>query len=119
MARLVIFVASVVLVALLLTGHLGGGSVTGSPTTTSIAELNGNPGRWEGNPVRVTGQVGDRLAVLGYGGFMLRDHSGSQILVVGISTPAGNGQTTTVTGKFIAAFAMMDITMPVILAGAD
>jgi hypothetical protein len=118
MARLIIFVAAVVLVALLLTGKLGGGPI-GPPTTASIAELHDNPGRWDGNPVRVTGQVGDRVAVLGYGGFTLRDQLGNEILVVGVSTPAGIGQTTTVNGKFITAFAVRDVTMPVILVGAE
>jgi hypothetical protein len=118
MARSIIFVAAVVLVALLLTGNLGGGPV-GAPTTVSIAELHDNPVRWDGNPVQVTGQVSDRVAVLGYGGFTLRDQLGNEILVVGASTPAGVGQTTTVNGKFITAFAVRDIAMTVILVGAE
>lgn len=118
MARLVILVAAVVLVGLWLTGHPGGGPL-GPPSAASVAELLDDPGRWVGNSVRVTGQVGHRVAVLGYGGFTLRDRAGSQILVLGAATPASIGQTTTVTGKFVTAFAVMDLTMPVILAGAE
>ena len=113
MIRLITFVLAVVLVALLLTGNLGGGPL-GPPTTTSIAELHDNPSRWDGNPVRVTGQVGDRIAVLGYGGFMLQDHMGNEILVVGVSTPAGIGQSMTFSGRFMTAFALRDVTLPVI-----
>lgn len=118
MARLIIFVAAVILVAALLTGNLGSRAL-GPPSTASIAELHDNPGRWDGNHVRVTGQVGDRVAVLGYGGFTLRDQVGNEILVVGVSTPAGIGQTMTVNGKFLTAFAVRDITMPVILVGGE
>lgn len=118
MIRLITFVLAVVLVALLLTGNLGGGPL-GPPTTASIADLHDNPGRWDGNPVRVTGQVGDRIAVLGYGGFTLQDQLGNEILIVGASTPAGIGQTMTVTGKFVTAFALRDIVVPVILVEAD
>lgn len=86
------------------------------PDTATISELYADPGRWDGKQVKVTGQVEDRAAVLGFGGFRLSDGNSRDIAVVGTATPAGIGQTTTVTGKFVTAFVVGDVTVPVIVA---
>jgi hypothetical protein len=118
MIRLFLFIAAVVLMAMFLTGNLGGGPL-GPPPRTSIAELFDEPGRWDGEHVRVTGQVRDRVAILGFGGFTLRDQLGKDILVVGAATPAGIGQSMTVSGRFMTAFALRDVALPVILVETE
>lgn len=115
MIRVIVFVAAVVLVALFLTGNFRGGPL-GPSNSVSLAELFADPGRWDGKPITVTGQVSDRIAVMGFGGLRLQDQLENEILVVGVSNPEAIGQTVTVNGKFITAFAVGNITMPVILS---
>lgn len=118
MIRLVVFIGAVVLVALFVTGNLGGGPL-GPPRAASIAQLLAEPQRWDGTPVRVSGVVGERVAVLGYGGFTLRDRQDNQILVIGATMPAGIGQTVTADGRFLTAFAVGSVSLPVILVGSE
>ncbi len=118
MMRLFVFVGAVVLVALLVTGNLGSGPL-GPPKTALIAELLAEPQRWDGNPVRVSGMVGERVAVLGYGGFTLRDRQENEILIIGATMPAGIGQTVTADGRFLTAFAVGSVWLPVILVGSE
>ena len=114
MIRIIVFVVAVVVVALFLTGNLGGGPL-GPSTSVTLADLHAEPGHWDGKQVTVTGQVGDRVAVLGYGGLKLADGTGNEILVVGATTPAAPGLMMTVEGKFLTAFAIGDLTLPVIM----
>ncbi|AAV95967.1 hypothetical protein SPO2722 [Ruegeria pomeroyi DSS-3] len=118
MARLILFVAAVVLVAMLLTGGFREGPL-GPSTTASIEALEADPGQWERKQVRVTGTVGQRIAVAGFGGFVLTDEAGREILVVGQANPASPGQPMTVEGQFVTAFVMGEMSMPAIIVGAD
>jgi len=115
MIRMIAFAAAVVLVALFLTGNFGGGPL-GPSTSVTLADLHADPGHWDGKQVTVVGQVGDRIAVLGYGGLKLADSKGNEILVLGATTPSAPGQMMTVDGEFLTAFAIGDLTMPVIFA---
>lgn len=118
MVRLVLFVAAVVLVAMLLTGGFREGPL-GPSTTASIEALDADPGRWERSNVRVTGTVGQRIAVAGFGGFVLTDEAGREVLVVGQANPASPGQPMTVEGQFVTAFVMGEMSMSAIIVGAD
>ena len=118
MVRLVLFVAAVVLVAMLLTGGFREGPL-GPSTTASIQALEADPGRWERSKVRVTGTVGQRIAVAGFGGFVLTDEAGREVLVVGQANPASPGQPVTVEGQFITAFVVGEMSMSAIILGAD
>lgn len=117
MVRLVLFVGAVVLVAMLLTGGFREGPV-GPSTTASIEALEAYPGRWERKLVRVSGTVGERLAIAGFGGFVLTDDAGRQVFVVGQANPPSPGQPMTVEGQFVAAFVMGDLSMSAILVFA-
>lgn len=114
MIRLIVFVVAVVLMALFLTGNYRGGPL-GPSNSVTLAELFADPGRWDGKPITVTGQVGDRMAVMGYGGLKLGDSYGNAILVVGATTPAAPGQMMTVEGKFMTALIIGNLTVPVII----
>lgn len=118
MVRLILFVASVVLVAMLLTGGFTEGPL-GPSTTASIEALEADPGLWERKQVRVTGTVGQRIAVAGFGGFVLTDEAGREILVVGLASPASPGQPMTVEGQFVTAFVIGEMSMSAIIVGAD
>lgn len=114
MIRLIAFVVAVVLLALLLTGNLRGGPL-GPSNSVTLAELFADPGRWDGKLITVTGQVGDRIAVMGYGGLKLGDSHGNALLVVGSTTPAALGQMMTVEGKFMTVFIIGNLTVPVMV----
>ncbi|WP_156942164.1 hypothetical protein [Hyphomonas adhaerens] len=116
MIRFIGFIAAVVLMALILTTYSGGGP-DGPPKQTSIAELRGAPERWDGEHILVTGFIGDRIVLMGFGGFVLRDELGNEILVLGSPALAAIDQTVTINGKFVTAFAAGDITVPVIFVG--
>lgn len=118
MARLLLFIAAVVLVAMLLTGGFKEGPL-GPSTTASIEALEAEPGRWERQQVRVTGTVGQRIAVAGFGGFVLRDEAGREIFVVGQANAASPGQQMTVEGQFVTAFVMGDLSMSAVIVGAE
>lgn len=118
MVRLILFIAAVVMVALLLTGGFREGPL-GPSTIASIEALEVGPGRWERKLVRVTGTVGQRIAIAGFGGFVLRDDAGREILVVGQANPASPGQPMTVEGQYVTAFVMGDLSMSAIIVEAD
>lgn len=114
MIRLLLFVTAVVMVALLLAGGFREGPL-GPSTIASIEALEADPGRWEGKLVRVNGTVGQRVAVAGFGGFILRDDAGREVLVIGQTNPTGPGQPMTVEGQFVTAFVMGDFSVSAII----
>ena len=114
MIRMFVFVVAVILVAIAMTGSFAGGP-HGPPAAVSLAELHATPGPWDGKQVQVSGQVTDRVSLLGYGGLQIGDQFGNAILVVGATSPAAPGQTMTVSGTFRTAFAIGDLTLPVIM----
>jgi len=113
MFRLVLLILVVAVAALFLTGRLGSGPFG----TVPINQLHTAPTRWEGERVRVSGTVGHRASVLGFGGFTLVDDEGHEVLVIGHGSPAAPGQPMTVEGRFVTAFAVGDISMSAILVG--
>lgn len=115
--RAVLALAALVALAVLV-GRTGG-TLPAATAMASIQDLTTAPTAWEGRQVRVSGTVADRLAVLGYGGFVLQDAAGRQVLVMGQSNPAEPGQTMHVEGKFVTALAMGSITMAAVLVGGN
>jgi hypothetical protein len=118
MVRFILFSVAVVLVSVLLTGGFRK-APAGPSMTASIEALAAEPGQWEHKLVRVSGIVGERLAIAGFGGFVLRNDAGLEILVVGKANPAGPGQPMTVEGQFVTAFVMGELSMSAILVGGS
>lgn len=118
MIRSIALAVTVVLVALVAMERLGSG-LLGSPPSVSLSELYADPGHWDNRFVTVTGRVGDRVSVLGYGGLKLSDDSGNEILVIGATSPSAPGKEMKISGKFLTAFTLGNLTVPVILATAN
>lgn len=85
----------------------------------TIGELLLQPEEHDGAAVAVTGQVQNRASLFGVGGFQMTDQKGDTITVVGLSSPKAPGSVVTVTGTFMAAFALNDLLVPVILVGVN
>lgn len=115
--RAILALAALVALAVLIGG--AGGTLPASAVHASIQELTSVPAAWEGRQVSVTGTVADRLAVLGYGGFVLQDAAGRQVVVLGQSNPAAPGQTMQVEGTFVTAIAVGNLSMAAVLVGGD
>ncbi|MGQ0682925.1 hypothetical protein [Bradyrhizobium sp.] len=79
-----------------------------STGSVMIGDLLREPAKYDGRSVRVTGIVADRMGIMGFGGFRLRDPlNGDEIAVV---VPGGGmpdkGSAILVSGKFRQAFAI-------------
>lgn len=86
----------------------------GPATAVTLAAVLAAPDRYEGDLVQVAGRVGDRASVLGFGGFRLLDDMGNDILVLGRAATPAPGDPINVTGQFLTAFAVGDVSVPVI-----
>ena len=75
------------------------------PGTKSIKELLDDPGRYEGQTVRIAGEVTQSVGVLGYGGYQVNDGTGTLTVVIqgGGSAPRV-GAKVGVEGPFRSAF---------------
>lgn len=83
----------------------------------TIGALTGNPAKFDGQQVRVSGVVAARFGIMGLGGFRLRDPgSGEEIAVVvlGGAMPE-KGSTVSVSGKFGQAIAIGKVSGAVII----
>jgi len=89
------------LVAALAAGML---LLTGCPST-SIADINRDPGRFSGKTVSVHGTVSDSFGALGNGVFQMDDGSGRIWVYSQNYGVPGNGNTVTVTGRVEQGFA--------------
>jgi len=111
MLRLLVFVLIIAVATLFLIGRPGGES--SGPATVAIHDLQTDPEHWEGKQVRVSGTVGARVSVLGFGGFTLTDENGHEVVVIGHTF--GLGQSMTVEGRLVTAFAVGDTSVSFIL----
>src|SRR5262245_11049731 len=86
------------------------------PGTKSIKELLDDPGRHEGQTVRIAGEVTQSLGILGYGGYQVNDGSGTLTVVFegGGSTPRV-GAKVGVEGTFRSAFTVGSVSGAVLL----
>ena len=87
-----------------------------SATEVELSFLLTHPDQFEGKSITVSGLVGERASLLGYGGLYLRDEAGRALLVLTDTTPAVPGSAVTVTGKFLSAFTLGDRAYPVVFA---
>ena len=86
------------------------------PGTKTIKELLDDPGRYEGETVRITGVVNQSVGALGFGGYQVNDGTGTIIVVVqgGGSTPRV-GATVGVEGTFRSAFTLGSISAAMLM----
>lgn len=86
------------------------------PGTKSIKELLDDPGRYEGQTVRIAGEVTQALGALGYGGYQINDGTGTLAVVVqgGGGTPRVGAQVG-VEGTFRSAFTIGTLSAAVVL----
>ena len=75
--------------------------VDAAPVPATIAELAREPARFDGRLVRVSGLVGNRLTLAGFGGFELASAEGlGSVFVAAVQTPPQMGAPVAVTGRF-------------------
>jgi hypothetical protein len=87
----------------------------------AITELVGNPARYEGSTVQISGRQVPRakIAALGLGGFVLEDDAGNRIIILvksGIPQANSSG-TITVVGLFRNLFEVGTFAYPVLVVG--
>lgn len=84
----------------------------------TIRTLLDDPNRYANTTVRIRGKAAPalRMSLLGFGGYVIRDESGAEIMVVtrGIGVPPAN-ELTTVVGSFRSALQFGDLTLSVIV----
>lgn len=74
--------------------------------TTSIKTLLADPGRYDGQTVRIAGEVENSIGALGYGAYELQDGTGTlPVVTEGGGAPA-RGSKVGVEGTFRAAFTL-------------
>lgn len=66
--------------------------LAGCAGTTQISELTANPARYDGESVRIEGEVTGGVGALGVGGYQVRDETGTLTVVseVGNAPPTGS-----------------------------
>jgi hypothetical protein len=90
--------------------------LAGCPGTKPIRELLDDPGRYEGETVRIAGVVQQSVGALGFGGYQVNDGTGTLTVVVqsGGATPRV-GATVGVEGTFRSAFTLGPISAAVLI----
>ena len=94
----------------------GSGLDPATATEVELSFLLTHPDQFEGKIIVVSGLVGERASLLGYGGLYLRDAAGRSLLVLSDTTPAAPDSNVTITGKFLSAFTLGDRAYPVVFA---
>ena len=81
------------------------------PGTKSIKELLDDPGRYEGQTVRIAGEVTQSVGVLGYGGYQVNDGTGTlTVIMQGGGASPRVGAKVGVEGTFRSAFTVGGLT---------
>ena len=90
--------------------------LTACPGTKSIKELLNDPGKYDGQVVRIAGDVTGSVGALGYGVYQVSDGTGNLSVVVagGGATPRV-GAKVGVEGTFKSAFTLGTTTVAVLL----
>lgn len=86
------------------TGLLLVGSVIGCRGTVPIGDLLAEPGRYDGETVRVEGRVHETIGALGYGAFRIRDDTGTLSVVSRSGGAPAEGAYVGVEGTFRSVF---------------
>jgi hypothetical protein len=86
------------------------------PNTKSIKELLDDPGKYDGQTVRIAGEVKEAVGALGYGGYTVNDGTGTLTVIVqgGGGTPRV-GAKIGVEGTFKSAFTLGSLNAAVLL----
>jgi hypothetical protein len=86
------------------------------PGTKPIKELLDDPGRYDGQIVRIAGEVTQSIGILGYGGYQVNDGTGTITVVFegGGSTPRV-GAKVGVEGTFRSAFTVGSVSGAVLV----
>ncbi len=109
----------VVFLVLGLLGYIalrGSAGVTQAPKIVAIAELKGDPGRFDGKEITVRGVVEGAAGILDWGGYRISDGSG-EILVLSKAGIPATGSSMTVSGTFRQAFVFGSDSYAVIVQG--
>lgn len=87
------------------------------PDTKTIKQLLDDPSRYDGKTVRIVGDVTSSAAVLGYGGYQVKDGTGTITVVLegGTSGAPRTGAKVGVEGTFRSAFTVGGTTAAVIM----
>ena len=83
-------------------------------TATDISQLLANPGQYDGHPITVTGIVQESAAVLGVGGYRLRQGS-SELYIVSSHGIPPTGAEISVSGTFKQALSLGNLQYSVIV----
>ncbi|MGQ0702420.1 MAG: hypothetical protein ACT4PM_04715 [Gemmatimonadales bacterium] len=85
------------------------------PPTKTIKELLDDPGRYDGETVRIVGEVKGSVGGLGFGAYQVDDGTGTLTVVTdqGGATPR-TGARVAVEGEFESAFTLGDRTLAVL-----
>jgi hypothetical protein len=74
--------------------------------TTSIKTLLSDPGKYDGQTVRIVGEVQNSIGVLGYGAYELKDGTGTLPVVTEGGGAPSRGAKVAVEGTFRAAYTL-------------
>jgi hypothetical protein len=77
-------------------------AATGCPKRTTIGELNGDPGRFQGKEVAVAGRVTNSYGALGRGVFEIDDGTGRIWVMTEKNGVPGNGAQVGVSGQIVS-----------------
>lgn len=99
-----------VLAGLLTVTWLGTGCARSTPIGTLVSE----GVEWDGRTVRVTGEVGEALGLLGFGAYAVRDGTGTITVVSRTGGAPATGTRVTVEGTFRVAATVGPRTVTVI-----
>jgi hypothetical protein len=89
-------------------------ALAGCKSPTPIGRLLEDPGHYEGQVVRVEGDVSEAAGVLGYGAYTLDDGTGKILVVTSVSGAPRQGAHVGVEGTFRSAFTLGTQTAAVI-----
>jgi hypothetical protein len=86
------------------------------PGAKPIRELLDDPGRYDGQTVRIAGEVTQSIGILGYGGYQVNDGTGTLTVVFeGDGSTPRVGARVGVEGTFRSAFTVGSLTGAVLL----
>lgn len=74
--------------------------------TTSIKTLLADPGKYDGQTVRIAGEVGQSIGALGFGAYEIKDGTGTLPVVTQSGGAPARGARVAVEGTFRAAYTL-------------
>jgi hypothetical protein len=89
--------------------------LVGCPNSTSIADINKDPGHYAGKDVTISGQTSNSFGALGNGIFQINDGSGSMWVYSQSFGVPGDGAKVAVTGRIQQGFSFGGRSFAVVL----